>query len=150
MHHEDFMRVAIEEARLACKKGEVPVGAVAVADGKIVGRAHNIREATQNPFGHAEMILLENLAKERGQWRFDDVTIYVTLEPCIMCMGAMLQARIPHLVYGCPDPKAGACGSLYDLSNNSRLNHRIDVVRGVLEEECGELLSEFFDCLRND
>ncbi|MFH0798745.1 MAG: tRNA adenosine(34) deaminase TadA [Pseudomonadota bacterium] len=145
---EQWMRRAIEEARGAATDGEVPIGAVAVADGQMVGGARNARERTHNPLGHAELLLIESLAKMRGSWRLEDVCIYVTCEPCLMCAGAMLQARIPRVVYGCRDPKAGAMGSLYDVSNDPRLNHRIEVVPNVLGEECGRLLSDFFKALR--
>lgn len=148
IEHEEHMRAAIDEAKKAADLGEVPIGAVAVVEGHIVARSCNIREATGNPLGHAEILLLERLSKLHGDWRLEDVTVYVTCEPCIMCMGALLQARIPSLVYGCPDPKAGACGSLYDLSGDKRLNHQIAVVKGVLEGECSKLLKIFFRVLR--
>lgn len=138
------MKMAIEEARKAASLGEVPVGAVAVAGDKAICTAHNLREATQNPLGHAELLLIERLSKERKSWRMTDVTIYVTCEPCIMCIGAMIQARIKRVVFGCMDPKAGACGSLYNLAEDRRLNHRIELRGGVLGEECAALLSSFF------
>ena len=147
--HEKWMREAIAEARLAAKEGEVPIGAVAVVDGRVVGRAHNVRERTHDPLGHAELLLLQSLARETKSWRLEDVVVYVTCEPCLMCAGAMLQARIPKVVYGCRDPKAGAMGSLYDVSDDSRLNHRIEVVWGILADECADLLSDFFRGLRN-
>lgn len=143
-----WMREAIAEARLALEKDEVPIGAVAIADDEIVGRAHNVRESSRNPLGHAEILLIDELAKAKRSWRLDDITIYVTCEPCLMCAGAMLQARIPRVVYGCDDPKAGAMASVYDVSDNPKLNHRIDVTRGVLADECSALLSEFFRKLR--
>jgi tRNA(adenine34) deaminase len=143
-----WMSEALAEARKAFEKDEVPIGAVAVVEEKIVGRAHNVRESTHNPLGHAELLLIEKLAKEQRSWRLDEVTVYVTCEPCLMCSGAMLQARIPRVVYGCDDPKAGAMGSLYDVTDDPRLNHRIEVVRGVMSDECGALLSEFFRKLR--
>ncbi len=141
---------AIEEAKLAANIDEVPIGAVAVMDEKVIGRAHNVRETTKNPLGHAELLLLEKIVKEGllPSWRFDEVTVYVTCEPCIMCMGAMLQARVKRIVYGCRDPKAGACGSLYDLSSDKRLNHQIEVTSGILADECARLLSDFFKRLR--
>lgn len=138
------MREALDEARLASANDEVPVGAIAVVNGKIVGRAHNIREKTTNPLGHAEILLLEKLAHTSHDWRFEDVAIYVTCEPCIMCAGALLQARVIRIIYGCRDPKAGACDSLYELTRDSRLNHQIETIGGVLSDECGALLSEFF------
>jgi tRNA(adenine34) deaminase len=145
---EQWMSEALSEARLAFEKDEVPIGAVAVADGEIVARAHNVREATHNPLGHAELLLIEGLAKSLRSWRLEEITIYVTCEPCIMCAGAMLQARIKRVVYGCPDPKAGAMGSLYDVTNDPRLNHRIELKSGVMSKECGGLLSDFFKRLR--
>jgi tRNA(adenine34) deaminase len=143
-----WMSEALAEARKAFEKDEVPIGAIAVVGEKIVGRAHNVRESTHNPLGHAELLLIERLAREQRSWRLDEVTIYVTCEPCLMCSGAMLQARIPKVVYGCDDPKAGAMGSLYDVTGDSRLNHRIEVVRGVMSDECGGILSDFFKNLR--
>ncbi len=147
--HEKWMRAAIAEARKAGELGEVPIGAVAVRGDAIVGAAHNLRERTHNPLGHAELLLVDLLAKESGTWRLDDVTIVVTCEPCLMCAGAMLQARIPRVIFGCRDPKAGAMGTLYDVAHDPRLNHRIEVVSGVLAKECAELLSDFFRDLRN-
>lgn len=148
MKHEFFMKQAIVEAMKAVDVGEVPIGAVAVIDNKIIARAHNLREATGDPLGHAEILLLTKLKKKIGDWRFEDVTVYVTCEPCIMCMGALLQSRVKKVVFGCMDPKAGACGSLYDFSNDKRLNHRIEVVSGVMVEECRDLLKQFFKKLR--
>ena len=148
MKNEEFMKPAVEEALRAAEKGEVPIGAVAIVGNEIVGRAHNIRESAANPLGHAEILLIEKIAKAKNDWRLEDVTIFVTCEPCIMCMGAMLQARVKKIVYGCPDPKAGACGSLFDLSKDKRLNHQIEVGAGVLKDECSKLLSDFFKKLR--
>ena len=142
------MKLAIAEAKKAAAIGEVPIGAVAIAGDRVIARAYNIREATGDPLGHAEFLLLKKLSKRQASWRLTDVTIYVTCEPCIMCMGALLQARIPRLVFGCMDPKAGACGSLYDLSNDKRLNHQLEVTGGVLGAECGRLLKDFFGKLR--
>jgi len=141
---EQYMREALNEAALASAEDEVPVGAIAVVDDEIIGRAHNVREKTANPLGHAEILLLENLALRNHDWRFEDVTVYVTCEPCIMCSGALLQARISRIVYGCKDPKAGACDSLYELTRDTRLNHQIETVGGILADECGKLMSEFF------
>lgn len=139
-----FMREALEEAKKAYALKEAPIGAIAVHQGTILARAHNIRERKNDPLGHAELLLLRKLAHKFKNWRILGVTLYVTLEPCLMCMGALLQARIKRLVFGAPDPKAGACGSLYDLSNDKRLNHRIEVTSGVLPDECGKILSNFF------
>jgi len=150
MNDENFMKLAIEEAHKAIELDEVPIGAIAVSKEAVIGRAHNIREATNDPLGHAELLLLKKLVDEKifPTWRFEDVTVYVTCEPCIMCIGAMLQARVKKIVYGCKDPKAGACGSLFDLHNDKRLNHRIEIVPGVLADECAKLLSDFFGRLR--
>lgn len=143
-----FLRAALREAEKAYKKREAPIGAVAVKDGNILARAHNLRESKSDPLGHAELILLSKLSRQTKSWRMLGVTFYVTLEPCLMCMGALLQARVPRLVFGTMDPKAGACGSLYDLSQDRRLNHRIDVISGVMAKECGAILSRFFKEMR--
>ncbi len=143
-----YMGIALEEARFAESIGEVPIGAVVVCDGAVVARGHNRREIDSDPSGHAEFIAIREAARKLGRWRLADCTVYVTLEPCPMCAGLMHQARIARLVYGAPDPKAGAVGTLYDLSNDERLNHRFDVTRGVREAECGTILTEFFRRLR--
>ncbi len=145
---EKWMRAALHEAAKAAANGEVPVGAVAVQDNRIIARGHNVREATCNPLGHAELLLVQKLSKKLRAWRLSGVTLYVTLEPCLMCMGALLQARIDRLVFATFDPKAGACGSLFDLSQDKRLNHRIPVTAGVLKAEASQMLSEFFRNLR--
>ena len=145
---EKYMREALIEAKRAAEKNEVPIGAVAVIDETVVARAHNIREATHDPLGHAELLLLMNVAHQQQMWRLEDVTLYVTCEPCLMCAGAILQARVPRLVFGCFDPKAGACGSLYHVLTDQRLNHQVEVIGGVLADECGLLLTTFFQRLR--
>jgi tRNA(adenine34) deaminase len=142
------MRAALREAEKAAKKREAPIGAVAVKDGRILARAHNLRESKNDPLGHAEIYLISKLARKLKSWRLNRVCVYVTLEPCLMCMGALIQARVGSLVFGAMDPKAGACGSLYDLSQDKRLNHRIEVVSGVLGRECSAVLTEFFKALR--
>ncbi len=147
--HEKWMRAAVREAVIAAKKDEVPIGAVAVANGKVVARAHNIREKTHDPLGHAELLLLRKLARKERSWRLTDIAVYVTCEPCLMCAGAMLQARVKRVVFGCKDPKAGACGSLYNVMQDKRLNHRIEVVGGVMEKECAKMLSDFFSAKRS-
>jgi tRNA(adenine34) deaminase len=141
---ERFMRVAIREAIAAEEEGDVPIGAVIVKDGQIVGKAHNQREILQDPTAHAEMIALTQAAEKMGSWRLEGCTIYVTLEPCPMCAGALVLGRVARLVYGCDDPKAGACGTLYDIVRDARLNHRLEVRKGVLAEDCAALLSGFF------
>jgi len=145
---ERFMQMALKEAVKAKEKREVPIGAVAVVAGKVVARAHNLRESKLDPLGHAEIYLISKLSKKLKKWRLSDATVYVTLEPCLMCMGALLQARVGRLVFGCFDPKAGACGSLYELSQDKRLNHRIPVTSGVLQKECSQILSDFFKWVR--
>lgn len=139
-----YMWEALNEAGQAFAEDEVPVGAIAVVHDKIIARAHNIREKTSDPLGHAEILLLQKMAAVHGDWRFEEVTVYVTCEPCLMCAGALIQSRIARLVYGCLDPKAGACGSLYSVTEDERLNHRIETIGGVLEKECGALLTDFF------
>lgn len=145
---EKFMREALAEARAAAAVGEVPIGAVVVRDGEIVARAHNRRELDQDPSAHAEFAALCAAAQALGRWRLSDCTVYVTLEPCCMCAGLMVNARVGRCVYGASDAKAGALGSLYDLNADSRLNHRFNVTAGVLADECREVLSSYFAGLR--
>jgi tRNA(adenine34) deaminase len=145
---ETHMRMALDEAAAGGAEGEVPIGAVMVCDGAVVARAHNRRENDRDPTAHAELLAISLTARKLGRWRLSDCTMYVTLEPCPMCAGAMVQARLARLVYGAGDPKAGAVGSLFDLSDDERLNHRFDVSSGVLAEESSALLREFFSRLR--
>lgn len=145
---EKFMREALAEARAAAAVGEVPIGAVVVRDGEIVARAHNRRELDQDPSAHAEFVAVCSAAQALGRWRLSDCTVYVTLEPCCMCAGLMVNARVGRCVYGASDAKAGALGSLYDLNADSRLNHRFSVTAGVLADECREVLSGYFSGLR--
>ncbi len=142
------MRWAVKEAIAAREEGEVPIGAVVVRDGRVIGRGHNQRETLQDPTAHAEMIAVTAAAGEVGSWRLEDCTIYVTLEPCTMCAGAIVLARIERLVFGATDPKAGACTSLYTIPTDERLNHRVDVTTGALADECSALLSDFFEAQR--
>ncbi|HUX70749.1 MAG TPA: tRNA adenosine(34) deaminase TadA [Cellulomonadaceae bacterium] len=147
VHEDDVvaMRSALAEARRALETGDVPVGAVVLGpDGTVVGRGHNAREAEADPTAHAEVLALREAARRLGRWRLDDCTLVVTLEPCVMCAGATVLARVPRLVLGAWDPKAGACGSQWDVVRDRRLNHRVEVVGGVLENECGDLIREFF------
>ena len=146
--HERWMRSAITEAVKARSKAEVPIGAVIVKGDKIIARGHNLRETSQDPTGHAELIAIRKAARKLGSWRLLDTVLYVTMEPCTMCMGAIILARIPTVVFGCLDPKGGAAGSLFDLSNDARLNHRVELVPRVLESECSALLTGFFAELR--
>jgi tRNA(adenine34) deaminase len=144
---ERFMREALAFADQAAALGEVPVGAVAVHEGIIVGCGSNRRETDKDPFAHAEMRALSEASRELGRWRLNGVSLFVTLEPCAMCVGAMILARIDRVVYGAPSPKAGALGGLTDL-NSLPLNHRLEVTAGVLEAECGERMTRFFQGLR--
>lgn len=139
-----MMALALREAAGAAAHGDVPVGAVIVQEGVVVARAHNERERRQEPSAHAEMTALRDAAGKLGRWRLSGCTLYVTLEPCAMCAGALVLARVDRVVYGCDDPKAGACGSVFDIVREPRLNHRIEVVRGVLVDECEAVLKEFF------
>ena len=156
MTDEDYMRMALDEARRAAEMDEVPIGAVVVhapvdpatrrptAEPRVIARACNLRETTRDPAGHAEFLALKQAARELDAWRLTGCTVYVTLEPCIMCAGLMHQARIDRCVYGASDRKAGALGTLYSVNADERLNHTFEAVPGVLEEECAALLKEFF------
>ena len=139
-----FMRLALEEADLAFSEGEVPVGALVVIRGAVMAKAHNLKERLNDPVAHAEIIALREAAHRVDNWRLTDATLYVTKEPCIMCSGAMVNARLGRLVYGCNDSKGGGVNSLYTLLNDKRLNHQVEVVSGVLDNECGLLLKRFF------
>ena len=144
----DYMQMALTEARNAAAKGEVPVGAIVTRAGKVVGRGHNQRETQQSPLAHAEMLALQEASGALGTWRLGDCDLYVTLEPCVMCVGAILQARIRRLVFGCLDPKGGAVESLFGLCDDARLNHRLPATGGVLARESADLLESFFKALR--
>ncbi len=147
--HVAHMEMALEEAGLAAAEDEVPVGAVIVSTEKgVLARAHNQRERLRDPTAHAEMIAITQAAQALASWRLDDCILYVTLEPCPMCAGAVVQARLPLVVYGCADPKAGACHSLYQIASDPRLNHRAQVIGGVLAERCAGVLSAFFAAKR--
>jgi tRNA(adenine34) deaminase len=142
--HEHFMRLALEEAEQAMREDEVPIGAVIVHENRVIARAHNGREQLCDPTAHAEMIAITQGAESLRSWRLEGCVLYVTLEPCPMCAGAIVQARIPTVVYGAADPKAGAVRTLFRLLDDPRLNHRCEIVAGVLEGPCGEILSRFF------
>ena len=148
IHDREYMKLALAAAQEAADKGEVPVGAIIVAAGKVVGRGYNCREERQNPLGHAELIAIQEAAKLLRAWRLEQCDIYVTLEPCLMCTGAILQARFRRLVFGSLDPKAGAVESLYRLCEDQRLNHQLPVTGGVLAQESAALLGDFFTRLR--
>lgn len=144
------MRVALDEADQGAASGEVPVGAVVVYDGEIIGRGHNRREAEHSPLAHAELLAIEQASRHLGHWRLSRCQLYVTLEPCVMCVGAIVQARMERLVFGCLDPKGGAVESLYQLCSDSRLNHRLPVTGGILAEDCSTILDNFFKRLRQN
>ncbi|HEY3244365.1 MAG TPA: tRNA adenosine(34) deaminase TadA [Phycisphaerae bacterium] len=141
---ERFMHAALEEARRADSEDEVPIGAVVVHNGRIIGRGHNQRERLADPTAHAEMLAISAAAAALGDWRLEGCTLYVTLEPCLMCAGAIVLARIERLIFGAEDPKGGACGSLYTLTDDPRLNHRVTTTAGLLADESARLLHDFF------
>ena len=145
---EQWMRAALAEAKRAQAEGEVPVGAVIVHENEVIGAGRNQRETEQDPTAHAEMIALRQAAAALGSWRLIDTTLYVTLEPCPMCAGALVNARVPRVVWGCDDPKAGATQTLYTIGSDARLNHRFECVPGILAEECSALLTDFFAAIR--
>lgn len=142
------MRLALNQAREAAEGGDVPVGALIYHEGELVAKAHNQREELQDPTAHAEVLAITQAANALGSWRLEDCEMYVTLEPCAMCAGAIILARLPRLVYGAADPKAGACGSALDVLGCQKLNHRVNVRSGVLAEECGAILTSFFRARR--
>lgn len=150
LEHRIWMGRALEQAWLALETDDVPVGAIVVRDGEVLAQTANRREADNDPTAHAEVLAVRLAAARLGSWRLDGCALYVTLEPCTMCAGALVLARLPLLVYGAADPKAGAAGSLYDLVREPRLNHRVDVVSGVLAEDCGRLLARFFQARRRE
>lgn len=145
---ETYMALALDEARAAAAEGEVPIGAVVVCDDKVVARCHNRRELDRDPSAHAEFAAMVQAAHVLDRWRLTGCTVYVTLEPCLMCAGLMVNARIDRCVYGAPDPKGGALGTLYDISHDPRLNHAFEVTSGVCADECAELLRAFFRARR--
>ncbi len=151
---EYFISLALEQGRMAFQHQEVPVGAVLVDwdgdDPQVLAEAHNSGEANVDPTAHAEILAIREASRRRGDWRLNGTTLYVTVEPCLMCMGAILLARIDRVVFGCADPKGGAAGSVYDLSDDPRLNHRVAVTRGVRERECRQIMQDFFSGLRDE
>lgn len=142
--YRKFMAVAIEEAKIALQDGEIPVGACVVQDGEVIAKAHNMRERYSDSTAHAEMLAIREASMRLGRWRLSDCTLYVTLEPCAMCAGAIIQSRLGKLVFGAFDEKAGAVGSLYDIPRDFRLNHFVEVVAGIMSEETSELMKGFF------
>jgi tRNA(adenine34) deaminase len=147
--HAMFMEKALAQAKIAASKGDVPVGAVVVAGDKVIGAGYNRRERDQDPTAHAEILALRQASQILGSWRAVECRLYVTLEPCPMCAGALVNARIPHLVFGARDPKAGAIRSLYAIGEDPRLNHRLEVTEGVMATECSAILKDFFSALRS-
>lgn len=145
---EAYMRLALEEAEAAAEEGEVPIGAVVVCDGRVIARAHNRRETDADPSAHAEFTAMVAAARALGRWRLTGCTVYVTLEPCLMCAGLMVNARVDRCVFGAADPKGGAVGTLFDVSHDSRLNHEFEVAGGVLADEAAGLLRSFFRARR--
>ncbi|MCW3489018.1 tRNA adenosine(34) deaminase TadA [Dethiobacter alkaliphilus] len=144
MTDQDFMREALKEAQLAFDKGEIPIGAVLVRDGQIIARSHNLREELHDPTAHAEIRVMRQAGRTLGGWRLPNTTLYVTIEPCPMCAGGLVQARVARVVYGAADIKAGAVHSLYQVTEDPRLNHRLEVTGGVLAEECADIMRTFF------
>jgi len=145
---ERYMTLALQEAQKAFQLGEVPIGAVVVRREKVIAMAHNLRETNKSATAHAELLAIEEACRVAGGWRLTDTTLYVTVEPCPMCAGAILQARIQRVVFGALDPKAGACGSLLNILQDPRFNHQVDIVAGVLEEDCKAIMKDFFRQLR--
>ncbi len=139
-----FMNCALNQAKVAYKKGEVPVGAVIVKDGKVISRGYNLRETTNDPTAHAELLAMKRASKKLDSWRLSGCTLYVTLEPCPMCSGVIVNSRIDRVVFGAYDQKAGCCTTLYHLCNDERFNHRAEILGGVMEEDCAKILSDFF------
>ena len=148
MWHHDFMAIALGEARIAADHGEIPVGAALVKGGEVIARGHNRRVETGDPTAHAEVLVLREAGNRTGDWRLEGATLYVTLEPCPMCAGAIVLARVKSVVFGASEPRAGAGGSAYNILEDGTLGHRVEVVAGVMEEECRRLLQGFFDDLR--
>lgn len=149
MEDEQFMKEAIKQAKKAYKQDEVPIGCVIVQNGEIIARAYNKRNKKRNPLAHAEIMAINKASKVLGDWRLEDCTMYITLEPCQMCAGAIVQARIPKVVIGSMNPKAGCAGSILNLLQVQAFNHQVELVRGVMEEECTNMLQEFFKELRD-
>ncbi|MBQ3351295.1 MAG: tRNA adenosine(34) deaminase TadA [Thermoguttaceae bacterium] len=150
LNHQNWMALALEQAQQAAQSGDVPVGAVIVRNGELIAAAGNARQRLQRPTAHAEILAIEQACEKLGTWNLSDCSVYVTLEPCCMCAGAILQARIPLVVYGADDPKAGAVKSLFSLLNDSRLNHRCEVISGILDTACGKVLTDFFQKRRDE
>ncbi len=147
--HKEHMKEALKEAEIARSEGDIPVGAVVVMDDQVIGRGRNRRRLEHDPTAHAEIVAIREAGAALGTWNLSDCELYVTLEPCPMCAGAIVQSRIKTLVYGCVDPKAGSSGTLYDITSDSRLNHRCETISGVEEDSCKKILQDFFACCRS-
>ena len=143
MDDKKFMKIALEEAKTAGAMGEIPIGAVLVVSGEIIAKGHNMRETWQDATAHAEVVVIQAACKKLKRWRLTEATLYVTIEPCPMCAGAIIMSRIDRLVYGAPDSRAGACESLFNVVNNSALNHQVKVTAGIMEQECGKIVKDF-------
>lgn len=148
MNHEYYMSLALEEARKAYDKGEVPIGAVLVVDGKVISRAHNDREESQQAINHAEILVIKEACEKIGFWRLDNSYLYSTIEPCMMCSGAIVQARVENVIFGARDPKNGCCGSKMNIAASGIFNHDANIISGILEEECSAIMKDFFKKLR--
>jgi tRNA(adenine34) deaminase len=148
MLNQEWMRLALEQAQIAFAQGEVPIGAVVVHNDKAIALAHNEKEQRQDPTAHAEILAIQRAAQELGTWRLAEATLYVTLEPCPMCAGAMIQSRLKRLIFGTSDPKGGAAGSVTNVLDVNKWNHRVEVIAGILEEDCAKILKDFFIRLR--
>ena len=146
--HSDFMGMALEEAEAAAREGEIPVGVVLVRDGEVIARDHNRRDETGDPSAHAEILVLRRAGEKKRDWRLNGTTLYVTLEPCPMCAGAIVLARVDTVVFGASDPEAGAGGSAYNILEDGKLGHRVKVIAGIMEDECRRVLDDFFNGLR--
>lgn len=149
LSHASYMREALLEARKAYEKGEVPIGCVVVVDGQIIGRGHDLRESLCDATAHAEILAMREAAKNLGDWRLNQATLYVTVEPCAMCAGAIVQFRVKRLVYGAPNAKSGSIDTILDIVHQPRFNHRVEVIAGILEDECKAIIQQFFKELRN-
>ena len=143
MDDKKFMKIALEEAKTAGAMGEIPIGAVLVVSGEIIAKGHNMRETWQDATAHAEVVVIQAACKKLKRWRLTEATLYVTIEPCPMCAGAIIMSRIDRLVYGAPDSRAGACESLFNVVNNPALNHQVTVTAGIMSQECGKIVKDF-------
>lgn len=149
-YYETLMGIAIKEAEQAFDQGEVPIGAITLSGENIIAKAHNMKEILKDPTAHAELLVIRETSRRLGRWRLHDITLYVTIEPCAMCAGAIIQARIPLVVFGAKDPKGGCAGSTFQILNDPRLNHRVEIISGIQEERCRNILQTFFEKRRTN